>query len=192
MADMTPAPWSVVVCIASGPSLTAEDCAAVRRWRQADGAEARAVICTNTSFRLAPWADVLFAMDRAWWYQHMPEVKRAFAGELAALNHAAHDVVPWRIKDYRNSGAAAVALAIKRGARRVILLGYDVQYRAGLRHWHGDHPGKLGNADRVAAWPAQFEQLRRDHPAIDIINCSRETALTVFPRAQLQAMLNER
>lgn len=192
MADSIPAPWSVVVCIASGPSLTVEDCAAVKTWREVSGVEGRAVICTNTSFRLAPWADVLFAMDRAWWYEHMPEVKRRFSGELAALNQAAHDVVPWRIKDYRNSGAAAVALAIKRGASRVILLGYDLQYTGGRRHWHGDHPACLGNADRITTWPAQFARLRQDYPSIDIINCSRETALTVFPRADLQVTLDGR
>lgn len=125
-------------------------------------------------------------MDRAWWGQYMPEVARVFTGELATMNLTPHGVMPWPLKDYRNSGAGAVALAIKRGAQRVILLGYDMQYTAGKRHWHGDHPAKLGNAGAIADWPAQFEQLRRDHPDIEIINCSRETALSCFPRQSLE------
>jgi hypothetical protein len=128
-------------------------------------------------------------MDRAWWGVHLDEVRRTFKGELATLNLNPHGIMPWRIQDYRNSGAGAIALAIAKGARRVLLLGYDMQYTGGLRHWHGDHPAKLGNAGKIAEWPAFFERLRRDHPDIEIINCSRETALTCFPRMPLSMVI---
>ncbi|WP_339521741.1 hypothetical protein [Pseudomonas sp. EA_35y_Pfl2_R111] len=98
---------------------------------------------------------------------------------------------PAGVGEYGNSGAGAVALAIARGAKRVLLLGYDMQYTGGRRHWHGDHPAKLGNAGAITDWPAQFEQLRKDHPSIEIINCTRETALTCFPRMPLEQALNE-
>lgn len=96
---------------------------------------------------------------------------------------------PAGIGDHGNSGAGAVALAIARSAQRVLLLGYDMQYTGGRRHWHGDHPAKLGNAGAIANWPEQFEQLRKDHPSIEIINCSRETALSCFPRMPLEQAL---
>lgn len=138
---------------------------------------------------MVQWADVLYAMDRAWWSVYLDEVRRTFKGELATLNLNPHDIMPWRIQDYRNSGAGAIALAIAKGARRILLLGYDMQYTGGRRHWHGDHPAKLGNAGKIAEWPAFFERLRRDHPDIEIINCSRETALTCFPRQSLETAL---
>lgn len=128
-------------------------------------------------------------MDRAWWAQYITEVRRTFRGELAALTLNSFGVMPARVQHYSNSGGGAVALAIARGATRVLLLGYDMQYTGGKRHWHGDHPAKLGNAGAIAAWPAQFEQLRGDHPGIEIINCTRETALNCFPRMPLHMAL---
>ena len=75
------------------------------------------------------------------------------------------------------------------GARRIYLLGYDCQHTGGQRHWHGDHPKGMGNAGTVAKWPRQFRELVRFVPGAQIINCSRETALTVFPRAPLESVL---
>src|SRR5690606_3786458 len=95
----------------------------------------------------------------------------------------------------QNSGAGAIALAAAWGARRIILLGYDCQYAAGKRHWHGDHPkGTAGNASpqSVAKWPAQFRDLLPHVRGIEIINATRQTALTVFARATLEDALCER
>ncbi len=181
--------WGVAVCIASGPSLTPEDCEQVRQWR--DQGQARAAVCTNTTFRLTPWADVLWAMDRAWWDVYHREAKREFKGELWTLAANFHRIPVARIDSYRNSGGGAIALAISRGARRVILLGYDMQKTGGKAHWHGDHPPQLKNAGRIDEWPAQFEKLRQDHPGVEIINCSRATALTCFERRTLEDVLCE-
>jgi len=84
-----------------------------------------------------------------------------------------------------------VSLAIARGAKRVILVGYDMQRTNGMSHWHGDHPKGLGNAGKIAEWPAEFERMAKKNPGIEIVNCSRETALTCFPRRGLEEMLNE-
>src|SRR5690606_18678370 len=105
--------WQSVVCIASGPSLNKEDCEQVRRWREvaAEAGEARGVVVANTTFRLCPWADALYAMDRAWWDVHLAEVKATFRGELLSRRNSLG------IRDARlpigtsNSGAGAIALA---------------------------------------------------------------------------------
>lgn len=128
-------------------------------------------------------------MDRAWWAEYINEVRSVFRGELLSMALNAQGARPAGVGDYRNSGGGAVALAIARGAKRVVLLGYDMQYTGGRRHWHGDHPAKLGNAGRIADWPAQFERLRRENPSVEIINCSRSTALTCFPRRSLEESL---
>lgn len=128
-------------------------------------------------------------MDGVWWDVYAAEVRRVFRGELLAVTLNGHGARPARVHHYRNSGGGAVALAIARGAKRVVLLGYDMQHTGGRAHWHGDHPDRLGNAGKVGEWPAEFEALARDHPGVEIINCSRETALRCFPRMTLKEAL---
>jgi len=135
-------------------------------------------------------------MDEPWWKYHRAEVKKTFAGDL--YSHGQRSGVtkirhPYFARKGQNSGAGAIAIAHHFGARRVILLGYDCQHTGGRRHWHGDHPkgGGSGNAGTVANWPEQFKELHRMVPGLEIINCSRVTALTMFPRAKLEDALNE-
>lgn len=133
-------------------------------------------------------------MDAKWWDYHREEVARVFRGDLYShgyrrgVQRVRH---PYLGQQGQNSGAGAIALAHRFGARRVILLGYDCGYDGARRHWHGDHPegGGSGNAGSVDKWPAQFRALRRTVPGLDIINCSRKTALTIFPRANLEDVL---
>jgi hypothetical protein len=55
-----------VFCIASGPSLTQADC---------DKIKGRRAIVVNTSYKLAPWADVLFFTDTGWYLERKEIVK---------------------------------------------------------------------------------------------------------------------
>lgn len=181
------------VCLASGPSLVAGDVELVRQWRE--GAD-RLVIVTNTTFRLAPWADWLYAMDRKWWEHHLKEVRSVFKGGL--ISNSAHarqlgithtgDILK-RFEPNQNSGAAAISLAVRLGASRVIMLGYDGGIVQGVTHWHGNHPKPLGNCGSQRRWPHQFQKLRDMYKGADIVNASRHTTLTVFPRASLEDAL---
>jgi hypothetical protein len=128
-------------------------------------------------------------MDRKWWNQYFPRVSD-FAGELAAPLKF-DGVKRYSIETFKNSGAGAINLAITLGAKRVILLGYDCQKTGGKAHWHGNHEKGLGNAGSIRDWPAQFAKLAKVYPDTDIINASRETALTCFRRADLDEVLNE-
>lgn len=92
-----------------------------------------------------------------------------------------------------NSGAQALGLAMLFGAARVLLLGYDMQFRGAQAHWHGHHGKGLNNPRHgsLAGWAKGFEVLARELRGVDVINCSRETAITAFPRAPLQECLSE-
>jgi hypothetical protein len=118
------------------------------------------------------------------------EVSATFPGERLSVR-SKHGATRARCPHFTNSGCAAVALAVARGARRVVLLGYDCQLTGGKTHWHGNHGGNLGNAGTLANWPGLFVQLAA-HCArhrVQVVNATRETALTCFPRQSLEDAL---
>lgn len=180
--------WSQVVCIASGPSLTVEDCEAVRQWR--DPEAGRRVIAVNRCFEIAPWADALYAMDRAFWTVYRAQVRAVFAGKLYCRHAGIAGVQRYAgMKPLQsNSGAAAIELAVHLGAKRIVLLGYDAKYQGERRHWHADHPKPLGNAGSVKKWPAHFERIAKTVRA-EIVNASRDTAIKAFPVVDLESAL---
>ena len=183
-----------VVCIASGPSLTADDCERVRIWREeaTRTEEKRAVIVANTSFRIAPWADALFALDRDWWKMYIQEVYTSFNGERYSKNtqNPSYNVTQLKeINTYGNSGAGCISMAAQGGAKNVILLGFDAQHTGGISHWHGDHPVGLGNAGLTNKWLENYKKMANDYNWLSIVNCSRQTAIDCFPRAKLEDVL---
>lgn len=188
-----------ILCVASGPSLTREDAEFARD-------KVHATIVTNTTFRLVPWAHIVYAADFIWWEQHLPEIKRmSIPGELwtcsvqAArqyrLNFIRGEVGreglsrdASRIHTGTNSGYQAIGLAFHLGARRIILLGYDFQRTNGRSHWHGDHTGKCHNHMDFKLALSRIPRLAIDlqSEGVEVVNCSRETAIKSFRRSTIQ------
>lgn len=189
-----------VAVLASGPSMTAEDAKLVMRWR--DGNQRRA-IAVNTTFRLALSADVLYASDRQWWEMHAAEVERDFKGERWTYHNPFHGKSweranqvsafrglglsrkPGQIVSGGNSGYTAIGLAYEWGAKKIFLLGFDMQATGGQVHWHGSHPTGLRQNPMFGGWACRFPQLALDlkKAGVTVINCTRETALDCFARA---------
>jgi len=177
------------VCLASGPSLTPEDVETVRVWRQSGGL----VIVSNTTFRMAPWADAVFAMDRKWWEFHYEEVREKFAGRRLTTADLGGkcEVEKLKIQSYRNSGAGCVSVAVAEGAKSVVLVGYDCAKDDGKTHWHGSHPVGLSDARTINVWPLIFDRMAKEmkRKGVRVVNASRRTALTCFERVELSAEL---
>ena len=175
-----------MVCIASGPSLTAADCELVH-------AAGHPAVAVNTSFRLALWADVIFAHDQRWWAAYGAEVEKTFKGRKMSVHTKNVESLyncGW-FPQAANSGACAVYVAIAAKAAKVVLIGYDCQRRGQQTHWHGDHPGRMSNGASIRAWPKQFEAVATaaKRAEVRVVNASRETALTCFPLVALEAAL---
>ena len=190
--------WSgkAAVIVASGPSAADADLAHIRGRAK--------VIAINESWRLAPWADVLYACDYAWWRHRAgaPE----FAGmKIAGDRRAASE--PWGV-DWINvrrvdamvfdepgivgriggaSGAQAINLAVNWGARRIALVGFDM--RPGRRHWHPDHTGGLNNPtdSLMRIWARALDRVvpALSERGIRVVNCSPVSALTAYPKMGL-------
>lgn len=200
--------WREAVVIASGPSVTHDDVEKVRRWRFEPGYEhTRGVVVTNNSFRIAPWADVLYAMDQNWWDVMGKEAKATFTGELLtnkSVNYPGVTKGDHFIKHRAgmNSGSGAISVAVHRGAEKVVLLGCDGCYMAAdgtatfdqagsKKHWHGDHARGLGNAKSVKNFNAQFKHMADAFKGRAlIVNCSPVSIVDCFPKATLDEALS--
>lgn len=151
---------------------------------------------------------MLYACDASWWIEYFREAAGVMgAAEMWTCTNRARDQfrlnyiygAPLRGLSKRhdqihtgfNSGYQAIGLAHLWGASRVLLLGYDMMRTGGRSHWHGDHPRNLGNGGRFAAWCKEMDALAADAKAagMEIINCSRKTALTCFARSSIQEAL---
>lgn len=174
-----------IVCIASGPSLTAEDCALVER-------SGHPTVAVNDSWRLARFARWLFAGDIAWWRANINDVDipaerwacMAQAASTFGINH-------FPAKEGWHSGQMALLFALAQKPRRVLLLGYDCSLAHGV-HWHGPHK-RTTNPDqkKVRRWLGQYARAAREarQAGVEVLNCSRRTELDWFPRVPLEEAL---
>lgn len=172
-----------VVCIASGPSLTDDDCNLIRE-------SGLPTIVTNTTYQKYPSADVIFGADIVWWTTNLDRVLTTCPG-LRVCDHERRNTIDAhshpRYRSFTNSGACAAALAVACGASEVILLGYDCQKTGGRWHHHPDHPvGR--NCVTMKHWPKQFAELAK-WADVPILNASRETALACFQRVSLEDVI---
>jgi hypothetical protein len=178
----------LVVCIASGPSLTQEQVNSIP-----DGTT---VICVNDNYRLYPKCQHVFAADSKWWRRYYDDVIATVSP--ACRLHTTYKATPrWeRVEGWHthktpskigysmfhggNSGLLAVELARVLGATKIVLLGYDCRIKD-KSHWFGDHPEGFRNADGVDEWIVAFDQLDKAYKelGIDLVNCSLDTALTI-------------
>ncbi|PNQ52867.1 hypothetical protein C1141_20870 [Vibrio agarivorans] len=112
-----------------------------------------------------------------------------FEGERVSCSRGCPSAEHVVFRHGHNSGVGAINLAAHYGAQRIVLVGYDCSAQGERLHWHGDHPGSLGNAGSMGKWPAQFELASRQLSGINIINASRRTTLRCFPTETLEAAL---
>lgn len=197
-----------IVCVASGPSLTHEDCKLVEE----SGID---VMVVNDCFKLIPSAKYIFACDLQWWYVHFEEVpktmqaytlhvlplEKRIAGAKGFLHKVerthVYGLYPDKVHHGGNSGYIAVQLCWQFGYEKIILLGFDQKLGPdGKRHWFGDHDKKKfrKNADEVESWPQILDKLIEDmiqSKNMDIVNCTRDTALIVPERKQLELEIEE-
>lgn len=139
------------------------------------------VIAVSDAYRLAPWADALVSSDRGWWRIHNPEFQGLkFSGVPVEGVTRVEGIVGGS-----NSGLIALKVAVSMGAKKILMLGYDM---AGS-HFFGQHPEPLRNTKpiRYEVFKKQFSQYRPK--GVEIINCTPGSALTCYPMAKLEDVL---
>jgi hypothetical protein len=178
-------------CVGTGPSVTQEDVNYLM-------GRAR-VIVVNHAYKLAPWADVLYAADSKWWrweagaptfkgLKFTIEPQPEAWPDLRVLRNTGRnglELNPNGLRTGLTSGYQAIGLAVHFGAKRIILLGYDM---------HGDHffgsyqdKSKPPFFGALASFQTIVEPLK--DAGVEVINCTPDSALKAFPCAPLRSVL---
>ena len=189
--------WSgqTVVIVASGPTASQAPLSLAK-------GKARFVVI-NSSWKLAPWADVLYACDYAWWAQHggVP----AFSGLKVSIDGRAASMPEWNIRhllsnrgDDRivlnesgrvgwggNSGMHAFNFSVQTCPSKIILVGFDMTIKYGL-HWHGKHDGNLNNPspNNIGRWIKALDAAAGTVASVGVkvFNCSHVSELKKYPK----------
>ena len=190
----------IVVILGGGPSAVAASHSFLASFR---------VITINDSFRLYPAADILYFCDLCWWEKRQQEVWNNFQGErLVTLENDIPGVLRLRntgsvdletepdgLRHGSNSGYQAINLAFHMGARRIVLVGFDMRIVAETAHWNTDHVMQQNEAGfaltlRQVMLP-KFETLRTPLEAagVEVFNATPNSALTVWPYVPLREAL---
>lgn len=171
-----------VVCIGGGPSVTKSQIDLIEK-------SGLKTIAVNSSWKVAPFCDVIYAADAAWWDAYGKEVdidaERWTCSENGAKRHGINR--HGRFTSALNSGLRAIQFALNRNAERVLLIGYDCSVKNGVHHY-GPHT-KTGNPTDINCrkWQKQFNALDLDKSKV--INCSEYTELMAFQRGKLEDYL---
>ena len=187
--------------VASGPSATPNDA----RILQAICDE---TIAVNDSYRLfLPGScDHLYSCDYRWAKHHCSTVMQDFEGtwwtqdiqwtedpaqwgiiQLASIDQPGLSRTDGVIHRGHNSGYQAINLAYEllrkhdpENVGRIILLGYDMQMAGNQRHWFGNHPKPFDAASNYNNFITAFGTITPELYNLEIINCTRTTALKHF------------
>jgi hypothetical protein len=160
------------------------------------------VVVVNNTVSLAPWADMLYAADAAWWKVHEKDAA-AFQGlKVTCSDVASADVLRLREGDREgfadtpdtvctggNSGYQAIHVAAHAGCTRILLCGFDMHGG----HWHERHDPPLREHGEAiyARWVPRFNTLAPALAArgIEVINCTPGSALKLWPFVPLAQAL---
>lgn len=177
--------------LASGPSMSRE---AADQFREVP------CIVVNSTFRLAPWAWMLYAADRQWWAHPDNRDAMQFAGIKATCEEpikgvellrqtgvTGFDPTPGCIRTGGNSGHQALHIAAQTGASRILLAGFDMK---GRTHWHDEHAAPLRNTEpeHYPLWIQRFEVIaaRLAKRGIDVVNVTPGSALKAFRMSTIE------
>jgi len=161
-------------------------------------------------------ADHLYGADSHWWTFHHADISIGFGGKKWScdpLKEGKRSNTNWNNSDPDkwgitvlgchvcsnglstdketvisggNSGYQAINLAMHLGATRIILIGFDMTNHSGKTHFFGDHPDVFKNGSKPDRFIAAFRTIKPAQYGIEILNCSRITALDAFPRFHLE------
>lgn len=200
-----------VVLVGGGPSLADVDLEPLRGRLTIFG--------MNNAYQKAPWCEYLFFADARWAHWHEDGLKH-YQGVLLTtaqpITRPLPDSIRERARVVKNvkapqwlwttppvmcrgsdaisgadSGALAIDLAVHMGAKRLILLGYDMKFKDGRTHWHPDHPMVTQLNTYTRRYLPQHPRIKAaaDRLGVVILNATEGSAIECYPRIKLEEAL---
>jgi len=193
------------------------------------------VIAINVAFLIGDWMDMIFFGDNKFFLGYREQLA-AWPGLKVTCHSGCEkyswikflqrdgghprgispnpNMVAWNV----NSGSAAISVAANAGAKRIILLGFDMSVNSsGNQHWHTLYKGTAMNESNVplqnprfptrALPPREPRQKKPGFPfvrhlagfpviaedarkrGIEIINCSPDSIISEFPKCNIKDLL---
>jgi hypothetical protein len=118
--------------------------------------------------------------------QGFPDIKRVDIPEKGFDRLRVDEV--GKIGSGGNSGFQALNLAVQFGAKRVILIGFDMTDASGV-HWYGRNSWPQANnpmEHNFKRWIAAFETVS----GVEVVNASPDSALQCFPKTSIAEALH--
>jgi len=168
------------------------------------------VIAINDAYRLCPTADALYFHDDTWWESNGWHVEQQFLGRYIITCNDVTEYVyrlrnsgatgletdPGALRHGSNSGYQAINLAVLFGAKKIVLIGYDLQTREGRVHWRSRSRDNASVSDRTmkGVMLPKFKTLKTplEKAGVEVINATPESALAVWRYQSLPELLGTR
>lgn len=167
------------------------------------------VVGSNNAFKLGDWVDACFFGDSRWFGWNMEALlhysgilvtcQRTFDNpygiavkKLMKLQKPGLTTDPDSICWNRSSGGAAINLATLFGAKRIILLGFDMQLVKETANFHDDYPVQRKRAKGpydIFLKPMKSIYGAAERQGIEILNATSKTKLNTFPRVKLKDVI---
>jgi hypothetical protein len=171
------------------------------------------VIGINVAYLIGNWIDMVFFGDNNFFLKNQyglaafPNLKVSSsptANKYNWVKYLSRDTShprgissnPHMVSWNCNSGSAAVSIAANTGAKRIILLGFDMRLSDdNSQHWHDLYKRGKISGDKLHKLPfgkhlVGFDQMAKDAKArdIEIINCSPDSAIKQFRKISLKEL----
>jgi hypothetical protein len=173
------------------------------------------VIGINVTYLIGNWIDMIFFGDNGFYLANrvglakFPGLKvscNAQSGKDGFVKCMERDtnhprgisVRPGHVSWNGNSGAAAISIATQAGAKRIMLLGFDMKLSDdSSQHFHDVYKrGKITNEKQLMRLPFErhlrgFPEIEKDAKAmgIEILNVSPNSAIANFPKFTLKELI---
>lgn len=166
------------------------------------------IIAINRAYEVLPWAEVLYWTDTRFykWYKSDIDKFRGIKVTCRACPTMTNDIIVLKptnknkidlrssyIAHGNNSGYGAINLAVKLGAKKIYLLGYDMNSKPNQSHWHSGY--SVNHVHSV--YPKMIEQfynIKNDvkHLNIHIFNANVKSKLECFRKCTIEDAIYDR